>query len=113
MASGSKPTLIGELIRRLTHEFVEGHPLYAVWQVWRSEVGEPVARHARPIRLRRGVLTVAVNGSAWMQELHFMKRHLVSQLQEAVPAAGVKEIFLVAECEEGAGQAGAEEDDCT
>jgi len=103
--------LIGELIRQLRHQFVEGHPLYAVWQVWRSEVGEEVARHARPLRLRRGVLTVAVRGSAWMQEVHFMKCHLLARLREAVPAAGVKEIFLVADCEEGAAQGG--EGECT
>ncbi len=106
MGSASKPMPIGELIRELTHRFVEGHPLYAVWQVWRSEVGEEVARHARPIRLRRGVLTVAVSGSAWMQEVHFMKSRLVERLREAVPGAGLKEIFLVADREEGAGQGG-------
>lgn len=49
---------------------------------WRAAVGEAVARRTEPLGVRSGVLWVAVDGSAWMQELSAQRRQILARLAE-------------------------------
>ncbi len=42
---------------------------WPVHDAWREAAGEAFARHARPVALRHGVLTVEVDSAAHLQEL--------------------------------------------
>ena len=68
---------------------------FAVWTRWGEFVGETLARHVQPVRLRRGVLVVRVDDSTWMQELQFLKHDLRARVNAALERTAVREVFLV------------------
>lgn len=59
---------------------------------WPEWVGPRVARHSRAVAFRDGTLVVEVEGSAWMQELGFLKREIVRTLNERLGADLVRDI---------------------
>ena len=67
----------------------------AVLLRWDEAVGETIARHAQPLRLRGRTLVVAVDGPEWMQELQFLKHDLCAKLNARVGREAVRDIFLV------------------
>jgi hypothetical protein len=69
------------------------HP--EIWARWREIVGEDVSRRAAPHGLRAGVLTIAVAGSTWMQELAFLKERLLARLAAEVGGATVRDLRFV------------------
>jgi predicted nucleic acid-binding Zn ribbon protein len=68
---------------------------HAVWVHWDAVVGPTIARHARPHRLRRGVLFVAVDSPEWMQELQFLKPELRERLNARLGRPALREIFVI------------------
>jgi predicted nucleic acid-binding Zn ribbon protein len=68
---------------------------YAVFPIWDEEVGPEIACRTEPLRIEDGRLFVAVDGSAWMQELHFLKDEIRERLNRRLGAAVVREVFLV------------------
>lgn len=67
---------------------------FTLWTRWSELVGDPLARHAHPVRLRRGVLVIHVDDSLWMQELQFLKQELRERLNAALGRPVVRDIFL-------------------
>ncbi len=68
-----------------------GHSQIA--DAWESMVGAFIARHSRPVALRRGVLTVAVTQAAVRYDLE--RRHkagILERLQQRFGAAAVKSL---------------------
>src|SRR5262249_62160660 len=55
----------------------------------------PIARHARPRRLRRGGLLIEVDGAEWMHELQYLKHELRARLNARLGRATVRDLFLV------------------
>ncbi|HEU0264092.1 MAG TPA: DUF721 domain-containing protein, partial [Geobacterales bacterium] len=51
-----------------------------IWEFWPRAVGNQIAHRAQPIAFRNGTLTVAVTGSAWMQQLTFLKGEMKEKL---------------------------------
>ncbi len=70
---------------------------YRVWGVWEAAVGETVAHHARPSKIRQGKLFVAVSDPVWLQELHFLKEPIKSELNRRLGEAVVRDIFFFLE----------------
>lgn len=68
---------------------------WPLWTEWDRVVGPQIARHARPLRLRRGLLVVEVDGPEWMQELRYLKRELRERLNATVTGAPVRDLFFV------------------
>ena len=48
---------------------------------WKALAGAAAARHTRPVSLRKSVLTVFVDSSGWLQEMHLRKRKILKQLK--------------------------------
>jgi predicted nucleic acid-binding Zn ribbon protein len=92
----TRPTRLGDVLRAALARLPAGRDLadYDVWTHWEAVVGPAIARHARPERLRRGVLVVAVDGPEWMQELQFLKRDLQARLNERLGRPVVRQIYL-------------------
>ncbi len=70
---------------------------HALWrqleQEWENLAGTPIARHARPTRLERNTLTVAVDSAVWRNELiRYERGPLLARLQERYGADRIKEI---------------------
>jgi predicted nucleic acid-binding Zn ribbon protein len=59
---------------------------------WQAAVGDALARHTRPGRLRRGLLEITVTNSTVVQELTFQKQHILAELQALLPTARVRDL---------------------
>ena len=59
---------------------------------WPDLVGPNVGANSRPVRLRGGVLTVAVADPAWATQLRFLEATLVARLQAELGADAVTAI---------------------
>ncbi len=53
---------------------------HRIWEVWEEAVGPDVARRARPVAFRSGVLHVAVTSSPWMHQLTFLRERFRDEL---------------------------------
>lgn len=62
---------------------------------WRDLVGEDIARYAQPTRIQRGVLTVSVNNSVWLQELsRYHKSAILQKIAARFNPSPVKDIVF-------------------
>jgi predicted nucleic acid-binding Zn ribbon protein len=95
-------TRLGDVLRSALARLPVARELadHAVWAHWDVVVGPTIARHARPERLRRGVLVVAVDGAEWMQELQFLKHEVRERLNARLERPVVRDIFLVLSADE-------------
>lgn len=67
---------------------------YQAWLVWDQIVGEQIARRARPLRFREGVLEVRVDNPVWMQQLQMLKPKILQKLNDRLPNAHIEDIYL-------------------
>jgi predicted nucleic acid-binding Zn ribbon protein len=98
--SGDRPRLkkavaAGELILTLLHR----HGLEAkieecrAWVAWDEVVGPQIAAHARPVRVREGVLEVRVDQPVWMQQLQLLKPRILAKLNGRLGRPVLRDIF--------------------
>jgi predicted nucleic acid-binding Zn ribbon protein len=94
--AGARPVRIGEALRAALARLPIARRIadHALWAEWDAVVGPTLAQHARPERLRHGVLLVAVDSAEWMQELQFLKRELRDRLNARLGRPAVREVFL-------------------
>ncbi len=64
-------------------------------EAWKAAVGEPYATVTRVAGLNRGVLEVAVPHNAFVQELSFRQKELLSSVQTAEPEQNIKKLKFV------------------
>ncbi|MBX7112622.1 MAG: DUF721 domain-containing protein [Dehalococcoidia bacterium] len=62
---------------------------------WPALAGERIARRTRATDFRDGVLTVEVEGSAWMHELGFLKRELVRKVNQHLGGSIVRDVRFI------------------
>ena len=68
------------------------------WQAveeWPGVVGVRIAQNTRAVGFREGALRVEVEGSAWMQELGYLKRDLIRRINKHLGANVVREIRFI------------------
>ncbi len=90
------PAPLGSILRREMGSTVLAERLreIEIWRIWPQVVGETVASRATPLRIIKGVLTVAVSSGPWMQELRFMTQMMREKLNQALGAELVTSIVL-------------------
>lgn len=64
----------------------------ALWSHWNDVVGPAIADKAQPLSFRAGVLWVAVQTAAWMQELQYLTETIMDGLNRACGRSLVTEI---------------------
>jgi len=96
-SSPNRPSRLADVLRTTLERLPDAQRLadHAVWMHWEAVAGATLARHARPERLRNGVLVVAVDSAEWMQELQFHKRELRERLNARLGRAALRDLFLV------------------
>ncbi|NIM19341.1 MAG: DUF721 domain-containing protein [Candidatus Latescibacteria bacterium] len=60
--------------------------------LWPEVVGKEVASRTRAVKIEKGVLHVHVDHGAWMQELHFMEKKILQELQKKAPDVEIRQI---------------------
>jgi len=63
-----------------------------VFPLWPSIVGSKIASNTKPERLENGVLKVSVSGSAWLQQLTFMKSDILKSYRDFIGSDLIKDI---------------------
>lgn len=61
---------------------------------WRHCVGELIAQHARPLRLTKGVLTLAVESTAWMNELQYHVPEIIRRVNEELGDGKIQDVRM-------------------
>jgi len=91
------PVRLGDVLRAALARLPIAQQLadHALWAKWDAVVGPTLAAHARPRRLQRGILLIAVDSSEWMLELQFLKQDLRQRLNAALGRSAVRDVFLV------------------
>ena len=94
----SRPTTVGRLLESVFRGTPAEHRLREgkIWLVWDDAVGAQVAARARPARFADGVLTVTVASAPWMQQLTFLKKQLIAQVNARLGSDLVRDIYLKA-----------------
>jgi len=87
------PRKIGQVVSELMTQsgFARVHAT-SMEDVWREAVGEAAARYARPGKIRRGVLEVAVANSTMVQELVFQKAELLTSIRRLLPDTPIRDL---------------------
>ena len=62
---------------------------------WPTVVGPRLAAHTRASSFHEGIMTIEVEGSAWMHELGFLKRELVRRMNDHLGAPIVREVRFI------------------
>jgi predicted nucleic acid-binding Zn ribbon protein len=68
--------------------------LSAVFTRWEEIVGAPVAAHAWPLSLTRGVLVVGVEHPGWATQLRFMTADIVARVAAVSGADAVDRVEI-------------------
>lgn len=91
-----KPATAADLVQQLLQQRgMEGKiEEYRTWQIWDEVVGPQIARRARPIRIREGVLEVRVDQPVWMQQLQLLKPRILARLNQALGKELLRDLFL-------------------
>lgn len=63
---------------------------------WATVVGPELARRTRALRCEKGTLVVRVDHGAWMQELHFIEKKLLTKMRTACPGVELTRIRFTA-----------------
>jgi predicted nucleic acid-binding Zn ribbon protein len=61
---------------------------------WLQAVGSRIAAQTKPDCINKAVLFIKVANSAWLQQLHFMKREIIEKFNDLHPTEPVKDIFF-------------------
>ncbi len=69
--------------------------LHSVFATWRRIVDPETAGHCRPLKIRRGVLWLEVENSAWLQQLRFQKHHLLGTINATLKMSSLQDIKLM------------------
>ena len=61
-------------------------------EIWEAVVGKRAASHTKPVSLRKSVLKVNVDESAWLYELTLEKKEILRKLEERIKDKKIKGI---------------------
>ncbi len=83
---GADVVPIARPLARLAERLGAASPkaLTTVFDEWATTVGDDIARHAQPVSLANGILTVGVDDARWATQLRWMTKQLVDRLNSAL-----------------------------
>jgi len=89
------PSPVAEVVERLLARcgLKERRFLFRVQAAWAEVVGERLAGHSHPLRLRGGVLEVRVDQAVWMQHLQLEKIKILRAVNHHFGEPPIRDIF--------------------
>ncbi len=94
MADDKQSKLIGRQLEKIIRGKVGRlhWDLYQLNQAWAFVAGKRAAAQTQPAWIRQDVLWVFVNGSAWMQELTYMKPEILARANDCLESVVLVDI---------------------
>jgi predicted nucleic acid-binding Zn ribbon protein len=89
-----EPHLLANVLKKYVHSKPLGESLLKieVLDQWDKICPPVIAKHARPVGFKDKKLSLAVNSSAWLNELTFFKEDLITALNRKAGKEVIKEI---------------------
>jgi len=90
----SAPEPIGDVLKNVVEELSKAKKkgIFEILSAWPALVGKEFSRHARPASLKKGVLLVSVDESAWLYQANFRKEELLKALKKKVGAEKIRKM---------------------
>ena len=82
-------------ILKTVFEKLEGEKTFTredIEERWKEIIGETGFKHSRPVVFRKGILSVRVDNSVWLQELSMKKRKILKGLQRELGKDKISDI---------------------
>jgi predicted nucleic acid-binding Zn ribbon protein len=88
---------VGDVLKRVLGQLGLARELggWEAVRAWPEVVGPRVAQHTRCVDQRDGVLRVEVDGAAWMQELRYLERDLIRNINRRLGAERIRGVRFV------------------
>ncbi len=67
---------------------------YRILGQWEKTVGRTIAAHARPVSVRGKKLFLAVDSTAWMQQLSLLKPEIIEKVNRGLGREAIKDMTL-------------------
>jgi predicted nucleic acid-binding Zn ribbon protein len=85
---------VGSVLQDLlkTPNMASNTRLSRIWEVWPDAVGGQIAANAKPAAIKGSLLIVLAESSAWIQQLHYLKREMIAKLNRTLGENLVKDI---------------------
>ena len=85
---------IGEILKSVFEKLESGRTFTRedIEERWKELVGEPGFKHSRPVVFKKGILSVRVDNSVWLQDLSMKKRKILKGLQRELGKDKISDI---------------------
>ncbi len=85
---------IGDILNRALNKYrpAKDMDMTLIWEIWDQAVGAPIAMNAKPDAFKDGVLSVNVSSSAWIHQLKFLEKEMISNLNARLDNALISKI---------------------
>lgn len=70
----------------------EGLEAYSLLMQWKTLVGEVLAEHAKPVRVKNGILYVEVDDPVWLSQIKYMKGGILSKVDREIKEGAIKDL---------------------
>lgn len=103
MAAEDDPVRLGEILEALKANSSLGKHLdhAQIWERWAELAGPELAHRSHPMKLRRGVLTVAAVSPVWMHRFSYEKNRIIDRINKILTTEPIEDIFLTLPSDEG------------
>lgn len=93
---GDDPQNITQIIEALKATTTLGaHIDHAqIWERWNDLAGPELAPRSHPMKVRKGILTVAVAGPVWMHKFSYDKAKILDKINRILTKEAVEDIYL-------------------
>lgn len=91
-----KPAAITPILKSMSQRLglEKEMTLYRLKKNWPEFVGQGLAKHTLPERLKFKTLTLRVDGPTWMHELSFLKRDMIHKINKKLGKDFIKTLHL-------------------
>jgi predicted nucleic acid-binding Zn ribbon protein len=96
MKRDSFPSSVGEVLQKVFNKLSIDKKLKEMnaLKLWEEVTGERISRHSLPLFVRKGNLFVRVDSSGWLTQLTYLKREILSELNERLRGESIKNIYF-------------------
>lgn len=102
MADTDDPQKLAEILEALKATTPLGKNLdhAQIWDRWDELVGAEMGARSHPVRVKRGVLTVAAASPVWIHKFSYQKSEIITKINGILSTDPVEDIFLTLPREE-------------
>jgi predicted nucleic acid-binding Zn ribbon protein len=65
-----------------------------IWEHWEEVAGPELGPRSHPIKVRKGILTVAVVSPVWMHKFSYDKRTILDKINRLLTKQSIEDIYL-------------------